>query len=87
MNRSFVVSLIVFNHETIHKKINIKNLLEVFVLSHFGYQFIFRLIIRLNGYEVVDTNGLIMSVWVSKYFNSGIGFGLASLYLVKIILI
>ena len=87
-NRSFVVSLIVFLIMRLFtKKINIKNLLEVFVgfITFWIPIYIYRLIIRLNGYEVADTNVIDYGqfIWVSKYFNSGIGFWASKFVLSK----
>ena len=87
-NRSFIVSLIVFLIIRLFtKKINSRSLLESFIgfIVFWIPIYIYRLIIRVNGFEIADTNVVDYGqfIWVSKYFNSGIGFWASKFILSK----
>ena len=87
-NRSSTVTLIVFllMRLLINKK-SLKNITETFIgfVIFWIPVYLYRNLIKLSGYEVVDTNVVDYGqfIWVSKYFNKGIGFWFSKFFLSK----
>ncbi len=88
VNRSFIVTLIVFLLTRLFtKKVNFKNLKESFIgfVIFWIPVYLYRTLIKLSGYEVADTNVVDYGqfVWVSKYFDTGLGFWISKIILSK----
>jgi len=87
-NRSFIVTLIVFllMRLLINKK-SLKNITETFIgfVIFWIPVYLYRNLIKLSGYEVADSNVVDYGqfIWVSKYFNKGIGFWFSKFFLSK----
>ena len=87
-NRSFIVSVITFLLlRLLIKKINFRNLIESFCgfLIFWIPIYIYRSFIKLNGYEVADTNIVDYGqfIWISKYLNKGVSYWVSKFILSK----